>query len=1440
MSDLHNAFLSGQQQRFQRILESLKVGNTIPNPPSSLSTSAGTTSRLTALNNDINARDEQGRTVLHLACASLERSALECVRLLLGHPHIHINVQDNESHWTPLHRAMYAGNLEAALILLQRHDIDTKLKDYEGYTAFDLYNSTVKGTVPERDVAGDVYTWGSNRNANLGHGDADDRALPDLVDLPYDDAKGGKPNLFTQFNSVPVRAIVMARLHTAILTTESQRNVRLCGIANSGRLGPSVTASASGSVQIQYAMAQLASLSQSLSTIALGQDHTLAVSTAGEVFSWGSNKAGQLGYIDAPEVQPSPRKLAGNLRKEKIAGVAASRTASACWTEDGSLYTWGTHNGQLGYDRTQQAVQALPRRVTTLEEPVASVALSDNAMACLLKTTEVLMYWRDAHFKLVFAVQGFPASMNSLPVRRGRGHNGRALAGRASILKVATCEGQFVALSHEGAVFTFSPPTENDRQVKPQRVWDVRKQFSVVKDVAIGLDGAIVLCTESGHVYLRQPNPAKFQKVSYLQRVTNVAASPTGSYAAIRVDTTPEKVTTTGETMTEQLAKVTPYWGTVPRPRKELKPTTPPTVLKSGEVRIMFSPTPHIVALRGEENADDDDDVDARVRRDIAIVRHLCEVMQTFRAREIAAGKPVTTEFPHGGDVVVQLQGTEFAFPAHLVVLLARCPALRGVLAGTPARDTAGGVSIKAPSARAQATIAFSGVQPLAVLLLLEYVYTDEVVLAWEPRVGLAVEVQYRAQRVRPGQLRAELQALARALGMDELERALGRVFPTPPSTLALAMKEALNSKELLDTADVVLELKDDQKVKTHSSILRARSPFFKYFLDDPDWTAARRGNGGKDVLVVDLKHLAWREMEYVMKWIYTDVGEDLFAEIHFVKSANELVDFYFSVMAVADELLLDKLILICSSCILRHINIWNACSLLTDASQYFAHPLIRSIQGYIACNLETMLESRLLDSLGYDVLKRLAIGLQERQVHKAPYVRTSTAMDELLGKWVDWLDDQDIPTPIVRTGAIAKRTSRLNATTSPKASPTATVPKRRSSDTHLLATISPLPSPTVVPSDYKAIAAAEDIFEMDEMEDLSSPSAGPSSQPSLVASAKLGAPRTALAPSSSPTASGFAWKTSTANSQRTDLRAIIAETMSANSQPKPSSPVGASRQTQPAPVEPRATPPSSLATSRPVLPNTSSSGPAWRINATPPSPHAGPSGVGKSSPSPQPSSMAAANARHLFANPPASSPRLGVSAPAATALHRPSPPVMIPAPSDPRNRTPTGPTTSPLPMAPRRPPSPTMGIRRVSSGQRGPAWTPMTAQPSEPVTAGVALPFAAIQQQERERLATPSAKPKQNLREIQEEQARIEAEQRVAQREEEEFMRWWNEEEARVKLEEERQAQALARFGVGSDGNERGGKGGAVKKRSHKKKGGGGQGAAQGSKSTVPARIDD
>jgi hypothetical protein len=60
-----------------------------------------------------NDRDDTGSVPLHIAAA---HSSTRCMRVLLAHA-AHAAAVDIESRWTPMHRALYAGNLGAALLL---------------------------------------------------------------------------------------------------------------------------------------------------------------------------------------------------------------------------------------------------------------------------------------------------------------------------------------------------------------------------------------------------------------------------------------------------------------------------------------------------------------------------------------------------------------------------------------------------------------------------------------------------------------------------------------------------------------------------------------------------------------------------------------------------------------------------------------------------------------------------------------------------------------------------------------------------------------------------------------------------------------------------------------------------------------------------------------------------------------------------------------------------------------------------------------------------------------------------------------------------------------------------------------------------------------------------------------------------------------------------
>ncbi|XP_010839441.1 PREDICTED: RCC1 domain-containing protein 1 [Bison bison bison] len=78
----------------------------------------------------------------------------------------------------------------------------------------------------------------------------------------------------------------------------------------------------------------------------LGAEHALLLDAAGQVFSWGAGRHGQLGH-GTLEAEPEPRLLEA-LQGLRMAEVAAGGWHSVCLSETGDIYIWGwNESGQL-------------------------------------------------------------------------------------------------------------------------------------------------------------------------------------------------------------------------------------------------------------------------------------------------------------------------------------------------------------------------------------------------------------------------------------------------------------------------------------------------------------------------------------------------------------------------------------------------------------------------------------------------------------------------------------------------------------------------------------------------------------------------------------------------------------------------------------------------------------------------------------------------------------------------------------------------------------------------------------------------------------------------------------------------------------------------------------------------------------------------------------
>ena len=178
---------------------------------------------------------------------------------------------------------------------------------------------------------GQVVSWGWGNDGQLGHGDTYDQTLPTRVQ-----ALAGQR----------VTDVACGYYHTAAVNEDGA--VMCWGKGSSGQLGLRDR----GAALLPRMLTGLHA--HRIRRVACGMAHTLALSDEGEVFAWGSGADGQLGVgqrepeqFDAEE----PVKVQGLPTDAPVTVIAAGSRHSLCISgDDGQLFVWGNNaDGRLGF-----------------------------------------------------------------------------------------------------------------------------------------------------------------------------------------------------------------------------------------------------------------------------------------------------------------------------------------------------------------------------------------------------------------------------------------------------------------------------------------------------------------------------------------------------------------------------------------------------------------------------------------------------------------------------------------------------------------------------------------------------------------------------------------------------------------------------------------------------------------------------------------------------------------------------------------------------------------------------------------------------------------------------------------------------------------------------------------------------------------------------------
>ena len=853
-----------------------------------------------------------------------------------------------------------------------------KIKDREGNSPFDVYNATISRRSLPRDVedvsddssdaedesifdeaaqngqaenlstnGDEMFFWGSSKNHTLGFGDGDDRQHPEKLTLKRPDhllfrfyreylesvqSSSDDPQSLTK--SVPksldelpslilnrpiiVQDITLSKLHSAILTTDPEANLYICGFGAGGRLGTGDTVT-----RFTYTCIEEGGLAaKKVMTVALGQNHTLAVTSDGDLFAWGSNVHGQLGYsLPLPLIKDeepfcsTPRQLFGSLKRETLIGVAASAVHSVAHTST-SLFTWGKNEGQLGLmdsDSRSLDIQATPRRVAAslFKAPILSVSAINGATICLLANYTVCVFTNYGYNIVKFPLhEGF--SNYHLHKSRFTTYDGSS----NHISSITAGGDTIAAISSRGDLFTVnvrkvesnlaSTSTTNPSKIRgalsqPERVWALRKgNWDGIKSVGVSENGSVIVCTQAGAVWRRVKRPKikdtytatgdfnrkdfKFQRIPGLTKVAAVRSTPFGVYAAIRkdCDVTRNQILVEAQNLWQDVSSLLSLReleaSKLPQDEDHETPRFWAPVLP----KDLFDPVKRAILTSPDIEAD--------------VSHHLMgRDLQSY-------------------DVELYTTTSDVQIPVHGFIFAARSSVIRSAFAKlrlTGSFSVPDVFSVEGGNSQSAVRLIFHGLDFLTVVILAVYLYTDTIVDAWH----FTRQCPKMAFRFR--QVRVELMKTAVYLKMSKLESA-ARLMTEPEQWMDVDMVIAIQDPAFFEDGDTIIEL-DGSEVLTHSSLLCQRCPFFQGLFNGRSggrWLAGRRQKDSMAVRI-DLKHIAPETFELVLRYLYADIGTELFDDV-VSPDIDEFSELVMDVMGVANELMLDRLSQICQKVIGR------------------------------------------------------------------------------------------------------------------------------------------------------------------------------------------------------------------------------------------------------------------------------------------------------------------------------------------------------------------------------------------------------------------------------------------------------------------------------------------------------------------------------------------
>eukprot|EP01025_Chloroclados_australasicus_P016188 TRINITY_DN18019_c0_g1_i2.p1 TRINITY_DN18019_c0_g1~~TRINITY_DN18019_c0_g1_i2.p1 ORF type:complete len:499 (-),score=79.40 TRINITY_DN18019_c0_g1_i2:435-1931(-) len=219
---------------------------------------------------------------------------------------------------------------------------------------------------------GEVFAWGGNEYFQCG--------------LEVDKRDIVTPTLFRCFPEIKVRQIACGGMHSLALSM-------------SGDVYQWGEPWGDFSLEVSRNIRKVAKL-ENIALVAAGAFHNLALDWEGEVFAWGINEYGQLGN-GGTNHQTVPESVVG-LEEIQVADIDCGGWHSLALSTEGEVFTWGRGEyGRLGLGDRKGSSKLRPQKVMGLEKHrVVQARCGGSHTVCLTEEGRLFIFGRGSFGRL--------------------------------------------------------------------------------------------------------------------------------------------------------------------------------------------------------------------------------------------------------------------------------------------------------------------------------------------------------------------------------------------------------------------------------------------------------------------------------------------------------------------------------------------------------------------------------------------------------------------------------------------------------------------------------------------------------------------------------------------------------------------------------------------------------------------------------------------------------------------------------------------------------------------------------------------------------------------------------------------------------------------------------------------------------------------------------